>query len=169
MPLTTPFGEIVVEMNGNQCEYTFEKLPKESPILKVEGRYKIMPLVDEPLPFPMKLKCRLETDLVFDDLTGLETGERYAAASMYHGGLKLCIGSMDDLDEVYEHGNGWCRVIDSGLFLYDFTTSGLEIHVREREYWKYAFFCVAWTTLRGEDHNTNGDYDVWFAAEPLMA
>ena len=169
MSLKTPFGEIVVEMNDNICKYQFEILPNEQmgsqgvPIFKVEGRYKITPCVDEPLSFPVRLKCRIDSNLVFEYPSGLETGERYSAVSLYHDKTKLCIGSWDEL------GEGWPWAVGGGLELWESTKTGIEIQVGEANYWKYAFFCVAWTTLLGEDFNNNGDTDVWFAAEPFLA
>lgn len=175
MPLITPFGDIIVEMNGNPCAYSVKPLPNEIigsqrvPFFKVEHRFKITPEITAPLSFPLKLKCRIEAILSIEDSSDLETGERYASVSMIHNGIKLSIGSYDEFDEVYVYENDAGIKVDGGLILNDFTTTGIEIFVREKQYWQYAFFCVAWSTLSGDDYTCNGEVDVWFAADPFMS
>ena len=174
MPLKTPFGEIFVELNGKPCEYKCEALPTEVLgsqgllMFKVEGRYKIAPIIDETVSFLLKLKCRVDSDLVFDDFSECETGERYSAASMYHGGIKMSIGAYDEIDEVLKYGEGWSQIVDGGLILEQYTTTSIEIYVSERKYMGYAFFGVAWTTLRSDKFETDGSFDVWTAAEPWL-
>jgi hypothetical protein len=167
--LITPLGEISVEINGNPCDYSCESLPNEIignqgvPIFKVEGRYRITPLIAESMSFPIKLKCSLDTELTFDELSELETGERYSAASIYCGKTKLCIGSYDEIDEVWNKNDGCIQVINGGVILNEYTTTSIEIYVKSKEYLKYAYFCVAWVTCYTGDNNS------WFAAEPSMS
>jgi len=175
MTLNTPFGDVVMEINDHPCEYHFEPLPnklfgnEENLLFSVEGRYKIIPKIDKPPSFPLRLKCCVDTTILLADNSELETGERYSAASMFFNKTKLCIGSYDELDEEYEKCVDGLKVIDGGLILQEYTTTGIEIYVRETNYWRYAYFCVAWTTLSGDDYSSNGELDVWLAAEPFMS
>jgi hypothetical protein len=175
MLLITPFGEIIVETNGSNCDYSFERLPnvvagqQGMPLFNVDGRFKIVPLITAEHTFPMKIKCRVNSDFLFDDMSELETGERYSAASMYYAGIKMCIGAYDEIDEVYKKRNGCFEIVDSGLTLSDFKVNSIEIQVKNNEYYKYAHFCIAWKILLGDDYSTNGSTEVWFAAEPYLS
>ena len=174
MTLNTPLGDVVMELNGHPCEYHLEPLPKkvykdkENLLFSVEGRYKLTPSIDKP-SFPLRLKCRVDTSILLGDNSELEGGERYSAASMFYNKIKLCIGSYDELDEESEKCVEGLKNIDSGLILQEYTTTGIEIYLREMNYWRYAYFCVAWTTLSGDDYSSNGELDVWLAAEPFMS
>ena len=175
MALETPLGRIIVELNDKPCDYRFEELPKvilddDGDILwSVEGRYKITPLIEEPLMFPLRLRCKIDTTLELGELSGNEGGERYMAMSMYHNGMKLCIGSYDDIDPEEKYGKGWIQVVGGGCVCWDSTPTSIEIYVGGQKYLEYAFFGIAWTTLRGDDFENNGDNDVWFLAEPAMS
>ena len=171
--LETPFGEIIVEVNGYRCDYDFEKLPIEKigqkgfPMFKVDGRYRIKPRFTEPVAFPMRVKCRVDSAIEFDERSELETGERYSAASMYHNNIKMCIGSYDGIDEMFKQCNGFPKII-GGLILNDYTTSGIEIYVKELAYLKEAYFCTAWASLSVDD-SRDVENEVWFAAEPCLS
>ena len=175
MLLRTPFGDVIVELNKKPCKYHFEELPKavldkDGKILwSVEGRYKITPLIEDAVTFPLRLNCTLDTTLKLGELSGMEGGERYSSIAVYHDEMKLNIGSYDDIDPEMKQGDGWSQVIGGGCVLWDFTDTSIEIYVGKEEYMKYAFFCVAWKTLYGDDVDNNGDNDVWFLAEPAMS
>jgi len=172
MALTTPFGDVILEYNGVKCEYSYEQLPNTIvgadglSVFDVDSRYKIIPLISESLSFPFTLRCYIETNIVFNDMSECETGEYYSAASMLFENIKLCIGSYDEIDEVLACGRQ--QIIGGGLVLWEYAINGIEIHVGAKQYLKYAFFCIAWKTLGSGDHTTNGETDVWLAAEPFL-
>jgi len=175
MLLETPFGNIIVKLNDEPCNYKFEKLPNVvfshtdgEPLWSVEGRYKIIPIYESPLHFPLRVKIIVDTSIELGELSEIEAGERYTAASMYYNGMKLCIGCYDDIEPDFEYGKGWVKVVGGGCVHWSNTPTSLEIYVGEEEYMEYAYFGVAWTTLNGNDFENNGDIDVWFLAEPAM-
>ena len=159
MLLKTPLGNVYVELNGVLVDYTFESLPttmtgtQGHPLFNVDSRYKITPNLSTVEKLPFSIKCRIEVDTVMPIDSELETGERYSAVSIIADNHKFCIGGYDELD---------------GLELHDFADSALELNVEKRDCMKYAYFCIAWTKLRGKDFNTNGENDTWYAAEPYM-
>jgi hypothetical protein len=158
--LTTPFGEIIVKLNGALVKYHVEELPLiynhtlENPLFIVDGRCKIVPIIDlSKIIVPFRLSCYVDCapEFINADYSGLETGERLFLTSLYHNEIKMSIGAFDELD---------------GLEGSDFSLNGIEIAVTIASFAKEAFFVVAWKTLNGDDYETNGDVDTWFAADP---
>ena len=156
--LQTPFGSIVVKMNGIPIKYDVEALPltcgkKEEILFAVDGRYKIVPSLGSHITFPFRLSCSVDCapDMIDIERSGLETGERLFLTSLYCDNQKISIGAYDELD---------------GLECCGFSLNEIEIIVTDKFFLKYAFFCVAWLTLLGDDYETNGDIYTWFAADP---
>jgi hypothetical protein len=159
--LQTSFGKVVVKANGFPIQYQVEELPlicgdREAPLFIVEGRYKILPKLGDDVGLPVRLSCSIDIDLntVDVDRSGLETGERLYLNSLYRGDEKLSIGAFDELD---------------GLECYDSSLNGIEIILTDQSFLKYAYFCVAWRTLAGDNYENNGDVYTWFAADPSLA
>ena len=156
--LQTPLGSIVVKMNDVPIKYCVEALPltcgeKEEILFAVDGRYKIVPVLDSHITFPLRLSCSVDCELDTIDVerSGLETGERLFLTSLYRDNQKISIGAYDELE---------------GLEGYGFSLNEIEIIVTAKSFLEYAFFCVAWLTLSGDDYETNGDIYSWFAADP---
>lgn len=159
--LKTPLGNVIVKANDVRIEYQVNELPlncgeKERPLFVVDSRYKIIPLLDNTIDFPIRLNCSVDCtlDIVDANRSGLETGERLFLNSLYCNNQKLSIGAFDELD---------------GLESYDYSLTGIEIIATDRRFLKYAYFCVAWLTLSGDNHEENGDIYTWFAADPNLA
>ena len=161
--LRTPFGKIDIKLNDMPINYQVEELPLcydanyEKPLFIVDGRYKIVPFLDiDNMNFPIRLKCSVDCvpGLIDTERSGLETGERLFLNSLYCKNQKMSIGAFDELD---------------GLESYSFSLTEIEIIITDKNSIKYAFFCVAWVTLTGDNYENNGDNYTWFAADPSLA
>lgn len=158
--LETPFGNVVVKVNDVRTEYQVKELPfksdkKKQPLFDVNGRYQIIPLLDNNIDFPVRLSISMDCtlDSIDTERSGLETGERLFLNSLYRDNQKLSLGAFDELD---------------GLERYDYYLNGIEIIVTDRKLLEYAYFCVAWLTLSGDNYESNGDIYTWFAADPSL-
>lgn len=158
--LETPFGNVIVKVNDERIEYQVNELPlrrdkKEQPLFIVNGRYKIMPLLDNNIDFPIRLSISIDCTLDSIDTkrSGLEPGERLFLNSLYRDNQKLSLGVFDELE---------------GLEFYDYSLNGIEIIVTDRRFLEYAYFYVAWITLSGDNYESNGDNYTWFAADPNL-
>ena len=165
--LLTPLGVICITVNGIEVNYTVENLCKverykdgSGYLFNVDGRCKLTPEISDKVVFPLEIECSVEkfSHIVLDDRTGAESGEYMAMWSMYNGSTKLSIGSPDDTPDYLED-----------CVQGSYSSTGVIIDVRNRDYLKHAFFCVAWVSLNGTDYENNGDIYTWFAADPTIA
>jgi hypothetical protein len=183
--LDTPFGNIIIKLNGIPIDYTIEELPLKFSTLRVEnlftvsGRYKLTPnLSDKRISFPLYLGCYANaTKLKPSNMSGIESGERLWLVTLYSDKVKMSIGAYDDLDGI--EGNDGTDFDDEWEKLYDKgnTETGIEIFVSRKEMLPDAYFCVSWmyySDLKKNKENIykdfsddiNSDNSTWFASDP---
>jgi len=169
--LNTPLGELFVEVNGKRSGFQVEYLPlvrfsDKHPnwvLFDVTTSYKLIPILDDTVEFPVTLNCYIDVNADLD-YQSPETGENKAALGLGSESVRLSLASWDDDDPWY--GPGGERVEPKqGLNCIELGAKNIKMLLAEKKKLPLAFFCIAWKSLSlnapdGEDGEQFGNDDI---------
>ena len=150
--LTTPYGNIKVEFDGQETDYEITEILLNKKVWPDIAQGFLLRLKYIPDGVQHIIRCII--DGVADEVQG-ESGERLEMTSLYMADGKISIGVEADFGKPSVYG-------------YDFggrnLLNGIEIAVYPETKEQYFIFGVAW--LDGVDEDT--DVQTWFAADPTI-
>lgn len=146
--LETPLGLLFIEVDGHPTDYSIVQLNKCDKRFCVDGRYRVT-LFLPTRQTDVTIKCGIKYNESLSIRKCAESGENLSLVSFYYDGLKLSIGTEDDIK--YKK----C----------DLTDYGLTITLKKNFALNSLIFGVSWVTIRNPDTD---DIYTWFAADPTI-
>ena len=158
--ISTPAGNIEIEIDGKTVEYQYEKLNNGNLFPDVTARYKIK-VSKEPDGTEHEIKCVISGLKNMEYISDIESGECLECQSFYIENCKISIGIESDAGYL-ENG---CRITDMG-YDYDscYNKDGISYGTLSFTTTKEFVFGICWM----ENYTKESEHQTWFGADPTI-